>query len=163
MPHPARARGRGPLGCGHDRACQRLRTGVPALRQTSRDILGSGGPTLGARPTNRDCLKLCGATSGPGPNRHCTSISTGPVNGAGQPTTELATRPSPSATHAEPSASSTSEPNPTRQRPTERPSASSRPPYANGPTQGHTTTPIEEMTNSPDGSTDTTGIDPMLA
>ena len=50
------------------------------------------------------------------------------------------------------SASGTSEPNPTRPRPTARPSASSRPACANGPTAAPTTPQTSAPPNCPDGS-----------
>ena len=52
-------------------------------------------------------------------------------------------------------------PGPTPRGPTARPSASSRPPYANGLTPGHTTLRNSAPPNSQPGSTDTTGIVPM--
>ena len=67
-------------------------------------------------------------------------------------------RAKPSAMPAAISASSTSAPGPTRPRPTARPSASSRPPCANGPMLKPTRTQIAEPKSCPSGSTDTTGI-----
>ena len=61
------------------------------------------------------------------------------------------------------SGSSICEPNPTRPEPTERPSASSRPACANGPTPERTTPPINAPPNCPSGFTATTGIAPMAA
>ena len=65
---------------------------------------------------------------------------------------------SPSARPAAISASGTSAPGPTRPRPTARPSASSRPRCANGPTPKPIRTQIAEPRSCPSGSTDTTGI-----
>ena len=52
---------------------------------------------------------------------------------------------------------------PTRPGPTARQSASSRPPYANGPMQGLTITPTCGPPSCPGGCTTTIGIDPMAA
>ena len=52
---------------------------------------------------------------------------------------------------------------PTRPGPTARQSASSRPPYANGPMQGLTITPTCGPPSCPGGCTITIGIDPMAA
>jgi len=67
----------------------------------------------------------------------------------------------PSATPARRSASATSAPDPTPQRPTARPSASSRPRSTNGPMHVRMTPRTSARTICPNGFTATIGTDPM--
>ena len=71
--------------------------------------------------------------------------------------------PSPSATSAARVGSGTSAPSPTHPRPTARPSASSRPACANGPTPKPIPPQINAPPSCPPGSIATTGIDHMAA